>query len=323
MTTDLLTERYSGLRAAVVGASGFIGRRVTAHLNAAGADVLALVRDPVAARPNLEAEAPGAKIVGFDLLDEARVEECLTLFRPAILFNLAGYGVDRQERDPDLALRLNVEAVRMLARVLAKARDRHFDGTAFVHVGSALEYGRARGDLSETTTPLPFETYGRTKLAGTLGLESEAKGLGLPASTARLFTVFGPGEHPGRLLPTLLEGRRGDAVIPLSEGLQRRDFTAVDDVAEGLLRLGLTHPGATGAAINLATGTLTTVRAFAERAAKVLGIDSERLGFGRIPVRAEEMEHDAVSIARLRSLTGWAPSLSIEEGVRRAARKGG
>ena len=89
------------------------------------------------------------------------------------------------------------------------------------------------------------------------------------------------------------------------------------DVAEGLLRLGARPEIVELGALNLATGRLETVRSFAERAAAVLGIPGERMKFGALPTRPEEMNHDPVSIELLRRLVGWAPATSIEDGVRR------
>jgi nucleoside-diphosphate-sugar epimerase len=106
----------------------------------------------------------------------------------------------------------------------------------------------------------------------------------------------------------------------MSAGLQRRDFTYVEDVAEGLLRLGRSSAAVPGEIVNLATGQLTSVREFAAEAARVLGIPSDRLAFGALATRAEEMQHDPVSVTRLRQLLGWVPSMPIAEGVRRAAR---
>ena len=73
-----------------------------------------------------------------------------------------------------------------------------------IHVGSALEYGTARGNLNELTAPSPTTLYGRSKLAGTLRVCRAARRRGFRAVTARLFTVYGPGEQPGRLLPSLM-----------------------------------------------------------------------------------------------------------------------
>ena len=121
---------------------------------------------------------------------------------------------------------------------------------------------------------------------------------GLQALVARLFTVYGPGEHEGRLLPTLLNAARTGQPAELTNGLQQRDFIYVEDVAEGLLRLGLSC-GTPGEVVNLATGHLTTVRECAETAARVLSLSAERLRFGTLPTRAEEMQHDPVTLDRL------------------------
>jgi nucleoside-diphosphate-sugar epimerase len=69
--------------------------------------------------------------------------------------------------------------------------------------------------------------------------------------------------------------------------------------------------------VNLATGRLTSVRSFAETAAQVLSVPPERLEFGAIPTRAEEMEHAEVTVERLRRMIGWVPSTAIEDGIRR------
>jgi UDP-glucose 4-epimerase len=138
--------------------------------------------------------------------------------------------------------------------------------------------------------------------------------LGLRAVTARLFTVYGPGERAGRLLPSILEARRTGRPLQLSSGTQRRDFTYVEDAAEGLLKLGLA-PDLRCGIVNLATGRLATVRVFVETAAAILGIPSEHLEFGAIPANTHEMEHEAVCLGRLRRIVGWIPSISIAEGV--------
>jgi len=174
------------------------------------------------------------------------------------------------------------------------------------------------GDLAEDSAPRPTTLYGCSKLAGTHFLAAASQERRVLALTARLFTVYGPGEHPGRLLPALLRCARTGADLPLTAGTQRRDFTYVADAAEGLLRLGLTG-GPPGEVVNLATGRLTTVRDFAEQAAARLSVPPARLLFGRLPLRSEEMAadggHSPVNIDRLRRLAGWTPGTLIDEGV--------
>ena len=183
-----------------------------------------------------------------------------------------------------------------------------------MHTGSALEYGICSGDLSETTEAKPTTLYGRSKLAGTLALQHSSAKHGISSITARLFTVYGPGERAGRLLPSLLEIARNGGVLELTSGLQQRDFTYLEDVVEGLLRLGTirTPPGEI---VNLATGQLTSVRGFAETAARVLGIPPEKLHFGAIPVREEEMAHRPVATGKLQKMIHWVPTTTIAQGI--------
>jgi nucleoside-diphosphate-sugar epimerase len=98
--------------------------------------------------------------------------------------------------------------------------------------------------------------------------------------------------------------------------LHKRDFNYIEDVAEGLLRLGLCTPEP-GQIVNLATGKLTSIRHFVEIAAEVLNIEPDKLKFGAIPTRKEEMNHSEVALARARQLIGWIPTTGILKGIRR------
>lgn len=308
--TDAWRSAYRGRRVLVTGATGFIGRHVATALLESGAHVLSVSRS--AGGP----DAPPGETVVADLAVPGSARELVAEFAPAVTFNLAGYGVDPAERDADVAGRLNTALPAELAAACGEGGDPGWRGQHLVHAGSALEYGSAGGDLREATVERPTTLYGTTKADGTRRLIAIAEERGIRATVARLFTVYGAGERPGRLLPTLIRGAHGSDPIPLSAGAQRRDFTWVGDAVEGLLRLGAL--GSAGAGIvNLATGRLTSVREFVGRAAAVLGIAPSRLAFGALPTRGEEMSHDDVAVARLEGLTGWRPSTTIEDGVRR------
>jgi UDP-glucose 4-epimerase len=307
-------QAFAGRHVVVLGASGFIGRWVAHALWRHGARVTAVARDRDTTARALHATGAHAQVEAFDLTASG-VEPLVARLQPDAIFNLAGYGVDRGERDAQPAERLNTRLVTVLTRA-AHSLGGDWPYQRLVHTGSALEYGTTGGVLAEASPASPTTLYGRTKLAGTEALVHDATARGTRAIVARLFTVYGPGEHEGRLLPTLLAAARGGSVVPLSQGLQRRDFAYVEDVAEGLLRLALSR-AAPGTVVNLATGVMQTVREFAERAADVLGIERERLQFGAVPARSEEMQHEGVSIDRLTHLTGWQPPADIASGVRR------
>jgi len=300
---------YAGRRVLVTGATGFIGRHVAAALLEQGAEVHVVTR-------------PGTVTPGRHLGDALRLDLAVTgsasaaveQLRPAITFHLAGYGVDPAEREAELAERLNHGVAAELARICADRRDMSWVGQHLVHTGSALEYGTAAGDLAESTVPTPTTQYGITKLAGTQAIHRVVQEGDLRAVTARLFTVYGPGEHPSRLLPSLLRAAREGTSLELTDGSQRRDFTWVGDVVDVLLRLGLAPRPDLGV-VNVATGVLTTVRDFAERAADTLRLPRAALRFGAIPSRPSEMSHDAVNVQRLQALAPPVPATSIERGV--------
>ena len=305
---------YRGVRVMVLGAGGFIGRWVARLLTAQGAELQLVGRDAGQVETVRRAWAVDGSVLRADLAVPALVHDLIRTVRPAVIFNLAGYGVDPSERDPVTAERLNAELPPGLAEAMAAGGNRGWTGQQVVHAGSALEYGTASGDLAETTQGAPTTLYGRTKLEGTRRLHRAAERVGARAVTGRLFMVYGPGEHAGRLLPTLLDAARSDGPISLTAGIQRRDFTYVADAAEGLLRLGvLASPSLE--AVNVATGRLTAVRGFVETAARTLGIAPGRLGFGAVATRVEEMQHHPINIDRLRALTRWSPATTVEEGV--------
>jgi nucleoside-diphosphate-sugar epimerase len=299
----------------VLGASGFIGRWVARSLAHLGAEVTCGVRDVSAMLATGAAYGFTPRVLPVDVIDEASVDGLLDACRPAITFNLAGYGVDRSERDEVRSWRINADLVRQLGALVHRYPAGDWTGQRLVHTGSALEYGPIGGHLPEDATPSPTTLYGMSKLAGTRALLEH-----WPSSTvtARLFTVYGAGEHDGRLLPTLLEAQGHTQPVPLSDGSQRRDFTYVEDIADGLLRLGRL-PLVPGGVVNLATGRLCSVRDFAETAAAVLGIPQNRLDFGALPWRPDEMPHDEVAVNRLRETVGWIPATPVADGIRRTA----
>jgi len=311
-------DGYASTRALVFGASGFIGRWVARRLADLGAELHLVVRPGSGCEKVFEEYSIHGKIITADLAECGAAGAVISEVRPAVIFNLAGYGVDRAETDEAAARRINTELVEEIALASADLDAGGDLGTVVVHAGSALEYGTIGGDLSEDSTPDPTTLYGATKLEGTRALARVCAETGLKGVTARLFTVYGPGEHAGRLLPSLIEAAAAKRPVELTAGLQKRDFTYVEDVAEGLARLALSG-AAPGQVVNLATGRLTTVRDFTERAAAVLGIPRANLLFGAVPTRAEEQDHAPVTVARLKGLTGWTPPTGIEEGVRRTA----
>ncbi len=310
------TELYCGKRVLVLGAAGFIGRWVARLLAQARADAVLVVRESNAAEQIFRQYQVQCDVVEQDLRDGKGLRRLVRDVSPSIVFNLAGYGVDPAQQSPDIACDINARLVRDVAYGLAESGPANRLQSMIVHVGTAQEYGAAQGNLEESTRPLPTTLYGRSKLAGTIALTQACQELGLRGVTARLFTVYGPGEESYRLFPSLREAARIGSSLDLTPGDQLRDFTYVEDVAEGLLRLGQSQ-AVPGEIVNLATGVLKPVRTFVSSAARILKIPDERLHFGAVPVRAEEMNHAPVSVKRLIELLNWTPSTTIAGGIGR------
>lgn len=312
-----ISTAYDGLPVLVLGGTGFIGRWVARALSQSNARVVLVVRNEALASQVMLAYGIRAEVRVADIENEwPLLESFIAEIQPAAVFNLAGYGVDRSERDSQTAYAINAELPLRLCEWLCEWSS-EWRGCSLIHAGSALEYGELDNDLNEQSVPRPTTLYGESKLAGTEHVSHHHRMSGLRAVTARLFTVYGCGEHEGRLLPSLINAAKSDGELALTAGLQRRDFCFVEDVAEGLLRLGAV-PDVDEAVVNLATGQLHSVREFAETAASELRIEASRLRFGALPSRAEEMSHRPVAVSRLRRLTHWMPPGDIREGIRRS-----
>jgi nucleoside-diphosphate-sugar epimerase len=308
---------YTGVKIIVLGAGGFLGRWVARLLSASGAQLCLVVRDAASAEAIFAQYAIEGEVHVQDLRDAAQLQQLYQRYRPTITFNLAGYGVDQSERDEALAYQINAELITTLCQAIAAVQDPQWGGQALVHVGSGLEYGPIGGNLAESSVARPNSLYGQSKLAGTLALTQCCQQQGIKGLTARVFTVYGPGEPTTRLLPSLQKTLQTGEPVAMTTGLHQRDFSYVEDVAEGLLRLGLAT-ALPGEIVNFATGRLVTIREFALTAAQVLGIPHEKLAFGALPTRPEEMAHDPVTLQRLQALIGWTPPTTIATGVQKA-----
>ncbi len=301
-------EKFANKSILVLGASGFLGRWVCACLSQLGLKPHLAMRDPIQFEPICTRWQLKGQVHRLDVTEETSLENLIEATGPQVVFNLVGYGIDRREKDEGLAREINQVFPGRLVEVLKANK---FSGKKrLVHVGSALEYGAQENDLVETTPCCPEGLYGTTKLAGS---EAVLRGGSedLEVIVARLFTVFGPGEHPNRLLPSLRRAKNKMEAIDLSDGHQMRDFTEASDVATGLVALGAC-PDLRFDLINLASGTLRSVREFILTAAQVLNLPNDYLNFGAIPRYADEMQHEPVSIVRCRELLGTVPSSDLK-----------
>lgn len=136
-----------------------------------------------------------------------------------------------------------------------------------VFFGSAEVYGDYGGVMSEDVmekVPIrQMNDYAISKWVNELQIMNSADMFGSEAVRVRLFNVYGPGEVPGKfrnLIPNFMyRAMNGIALSITGTGEEIRDFTYVEDIVDGTLRLGV-MPAAVGEAINLASETESALK---------------------------------------------------------------
>jgi nucleoside-diphosphate-sugar epimerase len=157
-------------------------------------------------------------------------------------------------------------------------------GTGVRHVlvtGTCFEYGLMSGCLSENVATQPANPYALAKDCLRKFLQALAVDQPFRLQWARLFYMYGPGQHARSLLEQLDRAiREGRPTFDMSGGEQLRDYLPVESVAKLLASL-LEHPDAEGI-FNVCSGTPTTVRSLAEQRVRESG-SPLRLNLGALP----------------------------------------
>jgi nucleoside-diphosphate-sugar epimerase len=257
------------VRALVTGAGGFVGANLAAGLARAGHDVVAWTH-PGGQDWRLDPLGDSIEVVPVELLDGEAIEAGVKAAQPDWIFHLAAHGAYSWQRDAERIMQTNlVSTVRLLA-----ACQRH-GFAAFVNAGSSSEYGFQDHAPSETELPEPNSDYAAMKAAATLHCRFVAQRDDVHVVTLRLYSVYGPWEEPGRLMPTLvargLEGRLPPLVSPDTP----RDFISMRDTERALLRAARQTDLERGGVFNIGSGRQTTLREVVEVAREQLRIEPE------------------------------------------------
>jgi nucleoside-diphosphate-sugar epimerase len=297
-------------RAIVTGASGFIGHALTRQLLAEGWHVTAVGRDAT----RLPAGAEPVVVTQYNCPD---LDSALAGKKCDVVFHLAAYGVLPTERDPDQMLAVNVVGTAAMVRVAAAC-----GAAAFVYAGSSAEYADAvSGQAIDEHHPTTASgIYGASKAAGGLYGRAVAARYGLTFQWLRIFGVFGPGEAPHRLLPTIANQLAHDRPVDLSAGEQIRDVLCIDEVVSGLLHCARAALGGEGGPINLCSGRPISVRTLATALADAMGKPRDLLRFGAIPYRPDETLWLLGDASKLERVTGFRPVMPLDEAMSRFLR---
>jgi UDP-glucuronate 4-epimerase len=307
----------------VTGAAGFIGMHVAERLLARGDAVVGLdnlndyydVSLKEARLSRLRAK-PGFRFVKLDLADREGMKALFAEERFDAVIHLAAQAGVRWSIDhPEAYVDSNLVG---FANVLEGCR--HAKIGHLVYASSSSVYG--------ANTEVPFSTghrvdhpvslYAATKKANELMAHAYSHLYGLPTTGLRFFTVYGPWGRPDMALfgftKAILEGRPIDV---FNHGKMRRDFTYVDDIAEGVARAAdrLPDPCGTGArykVYNIGNNAPVELGRFIEVLEGAIGKAAEKRYLPMQPGDVLETYADVEDLARD---VGFRPDTPIERGV--------
>lgn len=288
-------------RVLLTGASGFIGSHAIADLAGRGFEIHAIGRTP-----------PDNPVVNFhsvDLLRGHDVREVVRIIKASHLLHLAWHVEPGRFWDAPENLDW-VGASLLLLRAFTEA-----GGGRAVLAGSCAEYQWGGERFDEALTPCtPASLYGVAKNAQRQIAEAYAGVAGLSLAWGRVFFLYGPGEKPGRLVSAAIAALRAGQAFPTTEGLQRRDFLHVADVAGGFA--ALTASDVRGA-VNIASGAAVPVRSVLLALAELIG-SADLLKFGARPMVANDPPIIEASVERLFNEVGYRVRYDLASGMRDA-----
>ena len=319
-----VAEDFAGERLLVTGAAGFIGMHVARALAQAGADVTGVDNfdayyDVALKKARVEVLRPLARFA-FARVDLADDAECSALFAQRfdrVVHLAAQPGVRYSLVNPQAYVRNNLVA---FANVLEGCR--HHGVRHLVYASSSSVYGANHVLPFSEDQPVdhPVSLYAATKKANELMAHSYSHLYRLPTTGLRFFTVYGPWGRPDQapmiFAKAILEGRTIDV---FNHGRMQRDFTYVDDIVEGVVRVLARPPAQDGdrapyAVYNIGNHEAVELERFIATLEALLGTKAIRR---ELPMQPGDVPATYASIDRLAQLTGFAPRTPLAQGLAR------
>ena len=323
----------------VTGTAGFIGAAVAARLLERGERVLGIdslndYYDVGLKQARLEPllAHPGYTHLQADLGDRAAIEAAFAAFKPQRVASLAAQaGVRYAAKNPHAYAASNLTG---FLHVLEGCRHHGVEHLVFASTSSVYGANTAVPFSEHAGTAHPLTFYAATKKANEMMAHSYAHLYGFPCTGLRFFTVYGPWGRPD-MAPMLFARaiRAGAPIKVFNHGRHSRSFTYIDDIVEGVVRT-LDLPAQPDQEWDGAHPDPATSRApyriyniGHERPVRLMRfIELLELEFGRkaememLPLQPGDVPDTEADTSELVAATGYAPRVSIEEGVARFAR---
>jgi len=325
------------MRVLVTGAAGFIGFHVAQRLLArgdsvVGFDVVNDYYDPAIKEARLGVLQGGNGDFSFvraNLADRSAVEGCFSDHAFDRVIHLAAQaGVRYSLENPHAYVESNLVAFTNMLEACRHAAVPHL-----TYASTSSVYG------ANTTMPFsehagvdhPLQFYAATKRANELMAHSYSHLFRLPTTGLRFFTVYGPWGRPDMALFSFTKAiLAGEPIKLFNHGKHIRDFTYVDDIAEGVIRASdqIAQPNpdwdsanpdpATSNApfrlFNIGNNDPTELSDYVDAIEDALGIRAIR---EFLPLQPGDVPNTFANVTTLQAATGFVPGTSVREGVRR------
>ncbi|UCH75413.1 MAG: NAD-dependent epimerase [Rhodospirillales bacterium] len=320
----------------VTGTAGFIGNEIALRLldrgeAVVGVDCLTPYYDLSLKEARLArlAERPRFVESRVDLADRDASVELFATHRPECIVHMAAQpGVRYSIEHPHAYVDCNVTAFLNVLEGCRAVEAKHL-----VYASSSSVYGGNERMPFSVHHPAdhPVSLYAATKRANELMAHTYAHLYGIPATGLRFFTVYGPWGRPD-MAPVLFAKAisNGRPIDIYNDGEMRRDFTYIDDIVEGVLRVlavipapsddpaaaedPAVSPVAPHRVYNIGNGRAVDLMRFIALLEEALGRTAEK---NMMPMQPGDVKETWADTADLEAATGWKPGIGIEEGVGR------
>lgn len=287
----------------VTGAASFLGLAVLRQLLEHGHQVTAVVRPGSKNRAKL-LQHEGLAVLELDMKDIGHL--CGRIPNADIFLHMAWGGVGSAGRQDVNIQKENIDCSILAVRTAAALGCRRF-----VFSGSQAEYGIQSDIIYEDVPCRPVSEYGKAKLEFGNHAKTLCKSLKIEYIHTRIFSVYGPGDHPWSLVSSCLRTWKQGGHMELGDCLQLWNYLYIDDAARGLTAL---MEQGSGGIYNLAGADTRVLRSYIEEMYAACG-GTGSYEYGKRKPNAEGSAPLQPAIDKIRNRTGFRPQVSFAEGI--------